>query len=112
MGFHVDGAERHDALGRGQDARRPGQRLEAAAVMVVNAAVALPAAERQQEIEPRRIRHLRGGEVLFPRAFPPLRHPRRRQTAGTVHAEQPEFQGMSVEVAHEILPLGKFRGRN
>ena len=47
----MHGAEHGDALGRRQQAAGPGHRLERRALIVGVAAVALPAPDRQHEIE-------------------------------------------------------------
>ena len=90
-------AERHDVFGRCKNARRPGEGLQTAAVMVGLAAIALPAAERQQEVEPGGVGHFGGGKVLRPGAFPAFRCQCRRQAARTVQTEQTQFEAMAVE---------------
>ena len=53
----MHGAEHGDALGRGEQAGRPGDGLERRALVVGVAAVALPAPDREQEIDAGLVRH-------------------------------------------------------
>jgi hypothetical protein len=62
----MHGAEHGDALGRGEQAGRPGDGLERLAVQVGVAAVALPAPDRQQEVDAGGVAHAGEREAVLP----------------------------------------------
>ena len=70
VGGGVDGGEDGDVLRRGQQACGPGHRLQHAAVEIGLAAIADPARDRQHEVDPGRVQHLRQLQVVVPAVVP------------------------------------------
>ena len=102
----VHGAEHGDALGRGQQAGRPGDGLQRLAVQIGVAAVALPAADRQHEVDAGLVGHAGEREAVRPARRPALRHLGGRAAGRAVGAEQAELQRVGVvhrqAVAHAM----------
>ena len=92
----MHGAEHGDALARGQQAGRPGDRLERRALVVGVAAVALPASDRQHEVDAGLVRHAHELEIVRPASRPALRHQRHGAAGRTVCAEQPDLELVGV----------------
>ena len=88
----VHGAEHGDALGRRQQAAGPGDGFERRLLVVGVAAVALPAADRQHEIDAGLVRHLRQAQIVGPGSGPALRHLGHGAARRAVRAEQPDLQ--------------------
>ncbi len=98
----VNGAEHGDALGRSEKARRPGDGLQRLAMHVGLAAVTLPAADRQDEVDAARVGHLGERKAILPARRPALRHLRRRASRGTIDAEQAELERVGVVHRHTV----------
>jgi len=92
------GSEHGQPLRLGEQAAGPGHRLQRGTLIIGLAAVALPAADRQHELDARPVGHLRESYAVCPPARPPLRHHRDRSTRGTVGAEQTQLE--PVGAAH------------
>jgi hypothetical protein len=69
----VKRAERRNVLRRGEQPARPGERLESGALGIALALIAMPAADRQQELEARLVGKLCGLDVIIPGGVPPFR---------------------------------------
>ena len=92
----VNGAEAGDARGGGEQPGRPGDGLKRFAVQVGIAAVALPAADRQHEVDAGLVAHLGEREAILPARRPALRHLGGGAARRAVGAEQPELEGVGV----------------
>ena len=79
----VHGAEAGDARGGGEQAGRPGDGLQRLAVQIGVAAVALPAPDRQHEVDAGVVAHLGERKAILPA---------RRPASGTLVAERPDEQ--------------------
>ena len=88
----VERAERRDLLRRGEQPARPRQRLEGRALGVALALVAVPAADRQQELEAGLVGELRRLDVVVPGRVPALGRLGQAQPALAVHPEQAELE--------------------
>ena len=88
----VHGAEHGDVLGAGEQPGRPGDGFERRALVVGVAAVALPAPDRQQEVDAGVVRHLRQPLVVRPIAGPALGHERDRAAGRAIRPEQSDLQ--------------------
>ena len=92
----VHRAEHGDALGGGQEAAGPGHGFERRAVKVGVAAIALPAADRQHEVDAGLVRHARELQAIRPAGRPPLRHLGGRAARRAVGAEDADLQRVGV----------------
>ena len=88
----VHGAEHDQPLGRGQQPGRPGDGLQRRAHVVGVAAVALPAPDRQHELDAGLVGHAGEREVVLPVAGPALRHHGDRAAGRAVRAEQADLE--------------------
>ena len=88
----VQRAEGRDLPRRGEQPGGPHQRLEGRALGVALALVSVPAADRQQELEPGVVGELRRLDVVVPGGVPALGRLGQAQAALAVHAEQPELE--------------------
>ena len=98
----VHGSEHNEPLGLGEQTAGPGHGLERRTLIVGGTAIALPAADRQHELDARPIGHLRQPHAVRPAARPALRHHRDRSAGGAVGAEQTQLQ--PVGAAHRGAP--------
>ena len=89
---HMHGHEQADPLGRGGEARRPGEGLERPFAHLVLAAETVPARDRQEEFQPGAVGDLRGGEIVLPAGLPALRHVGDGQPAIGIGREDAELQ--------------------
>ena len=89
---------------RCQQAGRPGNGLQRFALVVGVAAVALPAADRQHELDPHLVGQAREAQAVGPFAAPALRHHRHRAAGRAIRAEQPKLQRVAA-VQREPLVL-------
>src|ERR1700733_10623313 len=85
-------AKHRQALRRLQQAGGPGDGLQRFALIVGIAAIALPAADRQHELDARRIRHAGKAQAIVPVAAPALGNLGDGATGRTVGTEQAELQ--------------------
>src|SRR5215467_7384260 len=92
----MDCTEHGDALGRGQQTGRPSLRLEGGAMEVGIAAIALPAAYWEDEIDTGLVRHARELQAIGPTCRPAFRHRGGRTTRGTVGPEHPDLERVRV----------------
>ncbi len=93
----MHGREHRDLLRRGSDARRPGERLEGAVVEVGGAAIAFPAADRQEGLEARRVRHAGDLEIAFPGHRPGFRSSRHGRAAAAVERHHAQLHAVVAE---------------
>ena len=111
----VHGAEHGDALGLGEQPGGPGHRLQRLAVQIGVAAVALPAADRQHEVDAGGVRHAGEREAVRPARRPALRHLGGRAAGRAVGAEQADLERVGVvhrqAVAHAMRWDGRARAR-
>jgi hypothetical protein len=94
----VHRAEHGQPLGIGGQPAGPGDGLEGGALVIGVAAIALPSADRQHELDAGGVRHPRQVQAIRPAAQPAFRHRRHRPAGRAVGAEQPELQ--PVATAH------------
>ena len=83
----MNGAEHSHVLGRAQEPDRPGDRLKRAAVKIGIAAIALPARDRQHEIEPSLVTELCQLKTIRPARRPAFRHLGGRASRRAIGAE-------------------------
>src|SRR5262245_13202173 len=92
----VERAEGRDLLRRGEQTAGPGDRLEGRALGIARSLVAVPATDRQQELKPRLVGKLGGGDIIVPRRVPALGRLGQAQSTLAVHAEQTELELVPV----------------
>jgi len=90
-------AEYGEALGGTQQAARPGERLERAALEIRRAAIALPAPDRHYGFEASRVRHLSEPDILCEGVLPALRHRRRGAATRAVGAENGQLEPVAAD---------------
>jgi hypothetical protein len=98
----VHGAEAGDPAGRCEQRSRPGDGLERGALVVGLAAVALPAPDRQHEVDAGRIGHAREPEIVGPGAGPAFRDLGHRAAGRAVCAEQAELEPVAPCSGHSV----------
>src|SRR5215471_8697205 len=98
----MDCTEHGDVLGRGQQTGRPRLRLEGRAMEVGIAAIALPAAYWEDEIDTGLVRHARETQAIGPTCRPAFRHRGGRTTRGTVGPEHPDLERVRVVHAEPL----------
>ena len=94
----MHGAEHDEPPGLGQQPAGPAHRLPGLALVVGQAAIPLPAPDRQHELDAGPVGHLRQPDAIGPAPGPALRHHRDRTAGGAVGAEQAELE--PVGAAH------------
>src|SRR5262245_55577310 len=92
----VHGAEHGHALRHGEEAHRPGDGLERAAVKIGLAAIALPAADRQHEVDAGLVGHAGEAGAVRPARGPALRHLGGGAAGRAVGAEHADLQRIGV----------------
>ena len=92
----VNGGEHRHALGIGQQPRRPGDRLQRLALIVGLAAIALPPADGQHEIDAGVLGHPGERQVVGPVARPAFGHAGHGAPGRAVGAEQAELEPVGV----------------
>jgi len=92
----VDRAEHGDALGDGKQRRRPGDCFERRSLIIGGPAISLPAADRQQKIDARLVRHQRQFLVIRPAARPAFRNERNGAAGRAISAEQADLQRVAA----------------
>jgi hypothetical protein len=80
----------------GEEAGGPGDGLEGRALVIAVTAIALPAADRQHELDAEFVRHARQREAIGPAAGPTLRHHRHGAPRGAIGTEQAELQPVAA----------------
>lgn len=90
----VDGAEHADPLGLGEEAGRPHERVEGAAVEVGVGAPVRPAGDREQEVDARLVRDPGEPEIVVPGRVPPFRCGRDRESRFGVGENKPSWNPM------------------
>src|SRR5215467_11373726 len=98
----MDCTEHGDALGRGQQTGRPSLGFEGRAMEISVAAIALPAAYWEDEIDTGLVRHAREADALGPTCRPAFRHRGGRATRGTVDPEHPDLERVRVVHAEPL----------
>ena len=88
----VDGTEYCDALGGGEQRRRPGDRFERRALIIGGPAVTLPPADGQQKIDTGLVRHQRQFFIVRPAPRPAFGNERHGAAGGAIGAEQADLQ--------------------
>ena len=88
----MHGTEHSDVLGGAEQPGRPGDRFQRRALIISVAAVALPAPDRQEEIDAGVVRHDRELLVVGPAARPALGHQRHGAAGRAIGAEQADLQ--------------------
>jgi hypothetical protein len=96
----MHGAESGDALGRCQQAGRPGDGLERRTLVVGLAPVTLPPPDREQEVDTRLIRHARQPQIVGPAPAPALGYLGDRPSRRAIGAEQADLE--LVGVVHRV----------
>ena len=88
----VDGTEYCDALGGGEQRRRPGDRFERRALIIGGPPVTLPPADWQQKIDTGLVRHQRQSFIVRPAPRPAFGNERHGAAGGAIGAEQADLQ--------------------
>jgi hypothetical protein len=101
--WRVNGAEHRHALGGGEEANRPGDGFERTAVKIGVAAIALPARDRQHEIEAGFVGKLRQRQTIGPACRPPLRNFGRRAAGRAIGAEQSDLERIAIVHGDAVL---------
>jgi hypothetical protein len=83
----VHGAEHGEVCGRCEQAGRPGHAFEARSVKIGVPPVALPARDRQHEVDAGFVRHAGKPQAVRPARRPSFRHGRRGAARGAVRAK-------------------------
>jgi len=112
MKGNVDRAEHVDASSRGQQARRPGDGLEAEGVGIRLATVALPAGDGHHGLDPNLVRQLREPEVVLPAGNPALGERRIGSPARAIGAEDRQPKPVGLHLVELGSLLGRYRVRN
>src|SRR6185437_824084 len=99
----VHGAEHRKAFGCGQQAGGPGHGLQGFALVVGVAAVTLPPADRQHELEAGLVGHARETQTIGPTAAPAFRDLRHGAARRTVGAEQAKLQIVAAVERQSIM---------
>jgi hypothetical protein len=90
----VHGAEDGQPLGGGEQTGGPGDGFERFALIVSVAAVALPAADRQHELDAGGVGHLRQTQIVRPGPAPAFGDHGNGAAGGAVGAEQPQLESV------------------
>ena len=99
----MHGAEDRHALGESEQARRPGDGLERRALVVGIAAIALPAPDREQEIDADVVGHPGELEIVRPAPRPALRNQGDRASRRAVRPEQADLELVRIVHRHAIM---------
>src|SRR5438132_3192627 len=105
---YMHGAEHGEALGGGQQAARPGEGFECAALEISHAAIALPAPNRHQAFEAGRVCHLGEPDILREGVLPALRHRGRSAAARAVGAEDGKLEPVAADHGGIALDIHAF----
>ena len=105
---HMHGAEHGEACGGGQQAARPGDSLERAALEIGRAAIALPAPDRHHAFDAGRVRHLSEPDILIKGVLPALRHLGSGAAARAVGAEDGKLEPIAAEHGGIALDIHAF----
>ena len=109
----MHGAEHGDAPGAAEEASGPGDGFQRRALIVGVAAIPLPAADRQHEVDTGLVRHLRQALAVRPAARPTLRHQGHGAAGRAVGAEQADLQlvvGVHGAARLRAMLAGRARG--
>ena len=98
----MHGAEAGNPPRRRQQRGRPGDGLEGCALVVGLAAIALPAPDRQHEIDAGLVGHTREPEIVGPGTRPSLRNLGDRAPRRAVGAEQAELEPVAAVHGHSV----------
>ena len=98
----VHGAEHDQVLGLAEKPGGPGDGLERGAHVVGVAAIALPAADRQHELDAVRVAHPGEREIVLPVAGPALGHVSHAAAGGAVRAEQADLERVAAVHRHAV----------
>src|SRR5438093_6316158 len=98
----MDRTEYGNALGRGQQTRRPRLRFKSRAMEIGIAAITLPAAYRQDEIDAGLIGHAGEAQTIRPTCGPAFRHLGSRAARGTIGSEHPDLERVRVIHAEAV----------
>ena len=96
-------AEHGHAPRLGEEARGPAHGLERRALIVGVAAIALPAPDRQHEIDAGLVGHLREPHIVAPASRPALGNQGDGPSGGAIGAEQPELQAVRIMHGRAVM---------
>jgi hypothetical protein len=99
----MHGAKYGDVLGRAEEPNGPGDGLESRAVKIRFAPVALPAADRQHEVDSGLVSHAGKAQAVRPARRPPLRHFGGRTSRRAVCPKNSDLERVAVVHGNPIV---------